>query len=114
MGSSGAAWFIELRPGSHQVNTGSFGYALGDVGFIRDRKAHWGDQWGSLGSSWVAGFIVVHPELLLCSSGVDGIIKGSLGSLGCALGVVRYIRGSWVHYDAPRGLSGSCGVAVFI
>ena len=41
---------------------------------------------------------------------VVGFIRGSLGSLGFALGVVRLIQGCWVHYDAPRLSLGSSGV----
>ena len=37
----------------------------------------------------------------------------SLGSLGWALGVVGFIRGRRVHQGAPRGSSGSPGVAGF-
>ena len=34
----------------------------------------------------------------------------SLGSLGCALGAVGFIRGRCVHSGAPLGSSGSFGV----
>ena len=39
---------------------------------------------------------------------------GSLGELGCALGVVVFIRVRLVHWGAPWGWSGSSGVAGFI
>ena len=35
------------------------------------------------------------------------------GSLWCALGVVGFIRGHWVHKDSPWRQSGSSGVAGF-
>ena len=37
----------------------------------------------------------------------------SLGTLGCALGVVGFICGSWFHWETPSGSSGSSGVAEF-
>ena len=43
-------------------------------------------------------------------SGGRRVRPGSLGSLGCVLGVVRYIRNRWVNWGAPWGSSGSSGV----
>ena len=58
--------------------------ALGVTGFIWERLVHWGRPRGSLG---FAGFIGVHPwgRWVL------------LGSLECALGIVEFIQGRWVH-----------------
>ena len=60
-----------------------------------------------MSSSAVPGFIGVR-------SGVRRFHPGLLGSLGCALGIVRFIRGRWVHRGAPWWSSGSSGVAEFI
>ena len=46
---------------------------------------------GSLG---VAEFIGVRP-------GGRRVRSRSMGSLRCALGVVEFIRGGWVHWGAP-------------
>ena len=40
--------------------------------------------------------------------------QGSLGSFGCALVLVGFMQGRWVHWSAPSCLSGSCGVAELI
>ena len=43
-----------------------------------------------------------------------GVNPGLLGSLGCALVLVGFMQGRWVHWSAPSCLSGSCGVAELI
>ena len=72
------------------------------------------------GSSGVAGFIVVRvcARRVHAGSGFIGVRPGacrahvvSLSLLVCALGVVRFIRGSWVHWGAPWGSLGSSRVA---
>ena len=47
-------------------------------------------------------------------SGGRRVHPGSLGSLGCALGVVGFIRGTLVHSDARWWSFGSYDVAGFI
>ena len=61
----------------------------------------------SPGSSRVGGFIAVCPVGL-------PVHPGSLGSLGCALTVVEFIRGRCVHFGALSGSSGSPWVPRFI
>ena len=117
--SSGFPVFIEVRPGGCRVHPGLLGYALGVVGFILGRWFHWDAFWGWSGPSGVAALIGVRPwcgqgnrgRWVHCSalwestasSEVAGFIvvrragrqvhPGSLGSLGCALGVVVFMRG---------------------
>ena len=50
--------------------------------------------WWSLDSSGVVVFILERPE-------GRWVYPGSLGSHRCALGVVEFIRGRWVHSGAP-------------
>ena len=50
----------------------------------------------------VVGYIGVHP-------GGRWVRSGSLDSLGCALGVVGFDQGRWVHWGAPWGSYGSFG-----
>ena len=74
----------------------------------RGRCVHWVALWGSSGSFGVTGFIVVRPSGLSGSFRITGFIgvrpgnrwirSGSLGSLGCALGVVGFVRGLSVHW----------------
>ena len=59
--------------------------------------------WASSGSFGVAGFIGVRP-------GSRWVRSGSLGLLGCALGVVWLVRGLWVDWEVSRGSSGTLGV----
>ena len=59
--------------------------------------------WVSLGSSRVAGFTWLRPR---CGR----VHPRALGSLGCALGVVGFIRGRWVHFGAPRWSLSASGV----
>ena len=77
------------------------------VGLIWASWVHWGAPWRSFGSSEIAGFVGVCP-------GGRQVQQGSLVSLGCALGVVRFIRASWVHWRAPWVLPGSSGATAFI
>ena len=138
LGSSGVAWFIGVCPWVRQVHPWSFvslGWVLGVVRFIR---VHCGILCWSSGSFEVAGFIAVRPvggrvhqgscvhlgvRLVSSeSSGVAGFIgvhpvdrrvhPGLLGSLGCALGIVWFIRGRWVHWGAPWGSLDSSGSRV--
>ena len=68
------------------------------VGFVRGHWVHWGAPLWSSGSFVVDNLIEVHR-------GGHQVYPGSLDSLGCALGVVGFIRGCGVHCDAPWGLS---------
>ena len=81
----------------HPVSLDSLVWALGVVVIIGDRLVNWGTPLGSLGSSWVIGFIGVRP----------GGRQIHPGSLGCSLGIVGFIRCRWVHF-------GSSGIAGFI
>ena len=60
--------------------------------------------WGLSGSSVIAWFIGVRPGIRL-------VHPGSLGSLGCVLGIFGFIRIDWGAFE---GSSGSSGVAGFI
>ena len=130
-GSAGDTGFIRVRPVGRRVLPGSLrslGCALGVFGFI---QGHWVPPWVSSGSSGVAGFIVVHsgrrlgvPCGTLGSSKVAGftgvhpgcrrVHPGLLGSLGCPLGIVGFIRDRWVHWVAHLWLLSLSGVAKFI
>ena len=95
MGSSGFSGFIAVRPGSRRVHPGlqdSMGFALGVIGFIRGR---WGASSGAAGVR--PRYCWVHPV--------------SLDSFGPAQVIVGFIRGRSVHCGAPRGSSGSIGLA---
>ena len=89
-GSFGVVGLMWVRPGGLRVNSwslGSFVCALGVVGFIRDRWVHWlSTPWVSSGSFGSVGFTGVRP-------GGRPVHSRSLGSLGCALLVVGFIRG---------------------
>ena len=92
---------------------------------------------GQLCSLWVVVIVRVRPGYRLvhsgslgslgCALGVVGFFLGrwihssvtweslgSLGVVGCVLGVVGFIRGRWVHIGAPSGLLGSFGVVRLI
>ena len=106
----------------HPASLGSLGFdmvfSLGVVRYIRCHWVHRGAPWESFGSSGVAGFTGVRP---VCRR----FHPGSLGSLGCAQGIVGFIwvvffpgvrplgvgiiRVGWVHLDAPLVSSGSSG-----
>ena len=124
MDSYGFVWFTPLYPGGLWVHPGSFGSlvsAQGGVGFMRvvgfilGRSVHLGAPWGSLCSSGVVGFTPVRP-------GCRCVHPWSLGSLGCALLVVGFIRGgtqvcpggSWVHPGSLGSLGCALGVVAFI
>ena len=70
----------------HLESLGSFGWAVGDVGFIRSRYVRSGTPWGSLGSLWVV-------EIVRVRHGCRWVHSGSLGSFVCKVGVVGFIRG---------------------
>ena len=58
-GSSGVVGFTRLRPWGRSVHPGTFGFTLGDVGFIRGRSVH-PESLGSLGFAlWFVNFIRV-------------------------------------------------------
>ena len=78
-GSSAFVAFIWVRPCGRR--------------FIRGRWVHCGAPWSSSDSSEVAAFIGVHP-------GVGRFHPGSLGSLGCTVVVVGFVRARWVHWGA--------------
>ena len=63
--------------------------------------------WVSSGSSGVAGFIGLRP-------GGRRDHPDTLGSLGCVLGVIGFILGSWVHWSASWESSGSSGTVGLI
>ena len=116
------------------MSLGSLGCALGIVGFVRCRAAHWCTPWSSGsfavsgfigkrpgGSFGVAGFIGVRPggrrvrfgvaAFIVLRPGCRKVRSRSLGSLGCALVFVGLVGGSRVHWGSPWGSSGSFGVA---
>ena len=75
--------------------------------FVCGRWVHWGAPLGWSDTSAVAGIVWlrcggrrVHPE--------------SLGSLGYALGFLRFIQGGWVHQVEPWWSSDTSGAAEFI
>ena len=59
-------------------------------------KVHCGSLFGLSCPSGVAGLFELRP-------GCRRVHPGSLGSWGCALGVVRFIRVLWVDWGAPWG-----------
>ena len=78
-----------------------------------------------LGGRWVhPGELGSHAWQSSVSSSVVGFIQArtggrrvhpvAFGTLGCALEIVGFIRGRWVHWSAPWGSSGSFGVSGFI
>ena len=95
-GSSGVARFIGVVV---RVHWGApFGSSV--VGFIGVRSKGRRVSLGSLGCA--AGFIEVRPE--------DGLgHPGSLRSLGCALGVVGFVRCHWAALWWSSGSSGLSG-----
>ena len=96
--------FIGVRIRSRHVSLCSLGCALGDIGFTAESV-----------------IFELHPE------GARSY-PGSLRSLGCALKVIRFVRGHWggtmgvvgfihsrrIDWGAHWGSSGSSGVAEFI
>ena len=109
--------FNRLCPGVHWVHPGSLcslpcaEVVIGFIGYILVRCVHSCAPMGSLGSSGVAGFTLVHSR---CH-------PGWLGSLGCTLGVVGFIRvrtrvcplGRWVHSGTLGSLGSALGVVGF-
>ena len=87
---------------------------MGVVRFIRSHSCapwllfilSWVVDWGSLGTSGIVGFTLVH-------SGGCSVHPGSLGTLACALGVVGFILGRLVCLRAPCLSLGSSGVTWF-
>ena len=71
---------------SHWVH---YGAPFGIVEFVQYHWIHWGALWESLGSFGVARFIGVR-------TGDRHVCSGSLGTLGCALGVVGFLLGHLV------------------
>ena len=111
----------------HAGSLSSLVCALGVIRFIRGCWVHRGAPWGSLGLSRVAVLYRVHPGdrrdhpgslgSLGLSSSTSGFIwvrprgrRVSLGSLGCALGVVGFTAVAGyieVRPEDGRGHSGS-------
>ena len=100
----GFAGFIGVHPGVRRVHPGSLGssgWSSGFAGLIGVRPSLVGFIWVHMGASWGFG---VCPEgrrvravfqcLLECSWG-PWVYAWSLGSLGCVLGVVGFIRVNW-------------------
>ena len=95
VGFVGVVGFTRVRPGSRSVRLGSLGSlwcALRVVGIVCGRWIRWGRwvhsfvHWWSLVSSKFFGFTRVHSE-------GGWVHPWCLGSLGCAVGVVGFIRG---------------------
>ena len=121
-GSSGVAICICVRQEGHPGPLGSYGCALGAVGFIRNRLrvvavialvvvgfiqcrwVHCGASRGSSGLTGIARLIGVRP----------GGRRIHPGSLGCALVVAGFIWGRWVHWGMPWESSRSSGNVGFI
>ena len=118
MGSCRVIEFTRVRPEGHWVHPESFGsfgcavgvvgficFPFGVVGFIRGRWVYSGSHWVTLGLSGVVGFTRCVSWASLCSSGVIGFSRvrprgrwvhpGSLGYLGFDMGssgVVEFTR----------------------
>ena len=90
--------------GCAQGSLGSLGCAQGSLGSSVVVGFNGGAPWRSPGPSRVDGFIVVRPWGIRVN-------QVSLGSLGCALCVVGFIRD---HLSAHRGSSSSSVVTGFI
>ena len=92
------------------VSLGSLGYALD---FVRCPRVNWGVPFRVIGfvrcatlcSFGVAGFIGVRP-------GGRRVRSRSLGSLGCALRVIGFVRGCWVRRVCRLVRSVSLGFAL--
>ena len=105
--SSGVAGMCSWGHRIRLWSIGSLGCALVVVGFVLDRWVHMGTPWESSGSVGVAGFIGFRPRCRRVRLGSLGSLwsdlRGrqlrsvSLGSLGCALGVVGFVWGRSVH-----------------
>ena len=126
----GVVVVTQVRPGCRRGSLDSCGFALEFVGFIRRRRVRAVAPWWSSGSFGVVEFMWMRPGArgvhswslgsYGCALGVVarvpfglGVHLASLGSRGCALGVAGFIRGCWVNAGAPWGWSGSFGVVVF-
>ena len=110
-GSLGSSWVAGVCPECrwvHPGSLGSLGCVLWVIGLLWGRCVLWGERsWsspcGSSGSSWVPGFIGMHPVGCL-------VHLGSIGSSLKALGVVEFIRGRWINRGVHRGsTTGSLG-----
>ena len=120
-GSFGVTGFTGVLPGGRRVHPASLGSlvcALGFAGFIKGHWVNWGVPWGTSGSSGVivvAGDPRVHPGSLGslgCPLGCRRVLPRSLGTLVCALVVVGFIRGRWVHLMHPGVHLGSLRCAL--
>ena len=110
LGSSGVRGLTPVGPGSrwvHPWTLGLVGFALGVIGFVKDRGVHSVVHWVSLGSSEAVGFTRVRP-------GGRSVHPGSwwrpggrwvhpvlLGSPGFALVVVEFIQSYRVYSGSP-------------
>ena len=109
---------------------GSLGCALGFVGCGRGRWVDWGASLKSSGALEVVGLIGVRPGVssgalgfvgfIAVRTGVSQVRSRSLGSLGCAEGVVGCARGHRVNWSAlwgrrvRSGWLGSLGCAMVV
>ena len=119
-GSSGVAVLIGVRPGGRRVRPGSLGSLRCTLEVVRCRWVNWGAHWGSWGPSNVARTIELRPGGRRVSLGLLEYwcspwgSSGSLGSLGCAMGVLGYVLDRRVHSVAPWESSGSSGISWLI
>ena len=108
---------LEVSRGGRSVRSGlsgSSGYGLEVVGFVRVHRVRWGAlfsrpvvPWRSLGSFGLVSFIRVRPKICWVRS-------GSSGSSGCALGVDGFVRVPLVPPGAPFGLLSSFRFVGFV
>ena len=110
--SSALSGFIGVHPGGLRVRCVHWGapsWSLGSSRFsvfigVRRVSVHWGAPW------WLSGADRFTPWESPRSSGFIGVRVGGrrvhMGSLECALGVVRFILCHWVHWGMHWGSSG--------
>ena len=96
--TQGVARYILARPAGRWVHSGAIWVSSVSLGFIRARP------WCRRVHFCLGGFLQARPG---CRSA--GVHLGSLGSFGCALGVVGFIHVRWVNSGAPWRSSGSFG-----
>ena len=92
--------FIRVRPACllvHSCSLGSYGCAMGVVGFIRVRS---GTPWGWSGLLGFVGFIRARRRI---HRWVRWVQSGALGSFGQVQVVIGLIPVRWIHLGAGPG-----------
>ena len=100
MGSSGVIGFSRVHAGGRRGYPGSLGSLGFTLGWLGSPGSLGSPRFAleSLGTSGVVGFTCVHPWV---RPGCSCVHPASLGLLGFALRLVRFIRVRWVHLSLP-------------